>query len=235
MDKTFTVYIHITPSNKAYVGITSQSVKKRWNNGLGYIKNKHFYRAILRYGWDNIQHNIIATELDEEQAKCLEMELIQKYNSADIRYGYNITKGGDTRVITAETRAKISKANKGKPKSEHMRKALSEARKRMIYPKLTDEHKRKISKSLYGNRRAAGGTWNRKPVVQKELGGAVVRYFTSAQEVKDIYGFDHSSICKCCNENKKRIKGKYNGRYKGYIWEFVDPEAWANKLGGVEE
>ena len=52
-ENNYTVYMHISPSNKRYIGITSKSVNKRWNNGLGYIKNDHFWRAIQKYGWNN--------------------------------------------------------------------------------------------------------------------------------------------------------------------------------------
>lgn len=234
MSKLYAVYIHITPSNKVYVGLTSQNVKNRWNNGYGYLTNKHFFRSIKKYGWANIQHIIYATGLDEEKAKETEKQLIKKYNSTNIKCGYNITQGGDTRVVTPETRKKISLATKGRPKSEHMRKALSETRKSMIYLPLTEEHKQKISKSLIGNNRAKGCTKNRKIVLQKDINGKTIRKFVSAQEVENLCGYDHSSICRCCRENAQQIKGKYNGMYKGFKWEYAYTEKWANKLVGIK-
>lgn len=73
MDKieknNYTVYVHITPNNKRYVGITSTKVEKRWVNGNGYKSQKYFYRAIEKYGWDNIQHEIITENLSEHMAK----------------------------------------------------------------------------------------------------------------------------------------------------------------------
>ena len=35
-EKKWTVYIHISPSNKYYVGITSREPELRWKNGKGY-------------------------------------------------------------------------------------------------------------------------------------------------------------------------------------------------------
>ena len=32
----YTVYMHVSPSGKRYIGITGQDVKKRWGNGIGY-------------------------------------------------------------------------------------------------------------------------------------------------------------------------------------------------------
>lgn len=71
-----------------------QDVNKRWQNGKKYLNNKHFYNAILKYGWDNIEHQILYTNLSKEAAEQLEIELISKYKTTDNRYGYNIDKGG---------------------------------------------------------------------------------------------------------------------------------------------
>ena len=70
--KRWCVYVHTTPSHKVYVGITSQNPIKRWNNGLGYNRQIYFYRAILKYGWDNIKHEIIVSGISGEEAKYLE-------------------------------------------------------------------------------------------------------------------------------------------------------------------
>lgn len=55
----YTVYMHITPSGKRYIGITCRKPEYRWNNGKGYEANEHFYSAINKYGWDNIKHVIV--------------------------------------------------------------------------------------------------------------------------------------------------------------------------------
>ena len=52
----YTVYKHTSPSGKVYIGVTSLRPKERWSGGAGYVKNKHFYRAIKKYGWENIKH-----------------------------------------------------------------------------------------------------------------------------------------------------------------------------------
>lgn len=91
----YTVYIHKNKYNgKVYVGITSKAPAKRWRNGKGYIANKPFYNAILKYGWDSFEHIIVADGLDAEQAQELEKELIAEYMSDSPLYGYNLTAGG---------------------------------------------------------------------------------------------------------------------------------------------
>lgn len=103
--KSWTVYEHISPSGKVYVGITCQNPKKRWKGGSGYVrKDKHqplFANAIIKYGWDNIKHRIVSTELTKEEADSMEKLLIAKYKR--MKKSYNITDGGDGSVGTKHT------------------------------------------------------------------------------------------------------------------------------------
>lgn len=55
--------------------------------------------AINKYGWENIQHNILEIGLTEEEAKKREIYYIEKYQTNDLEYGYNRTTGGDS-VLT---------------------------------------------------------------------------------------------------------------------------------------
>lgn len=87
------LYEHVSPSGSVYVGITSQNIKVRWQNGRGYSKCKVFKRAIDKYGWDSFQHNIIASNLGEQTAKNMEKDLIKFYKEQG--KSYNITDGGD--------------------------------------------------------------------------------------------------------------------------------------------
>ena len=50
MEESYTIYRHISPSGKVYVGITSKKPIVRWNNGNGYKRCVLFKRAILKYG-----------------------------------------------------------------------------------------------------------------------------------------------------------------------------------------
>ena len=91
-DPSFTVYYHIFPDDKRYIGITSKPVQDRWLNGRGYRGQKVFY-PITKYGWDNIQHLIYMTNLTEEEARIIEFNLIQEWNTL-IPNGWNESNGG---------------------------------------------------------------------------------------------------------------------------------------------
>ena len=118
----WTVYCHTTPSGKRYIGITCrEDLNKRWRNGEGYSKNTPFGKAIEDFGWDNIKHEILDTNLDEFTAKCLEEYYIFSFRTfvgfSDCN-GYNMTLGGDGtigREYTEETKNRISTSLIGRP------------------------------------------------------------------------------------------------------------------------
>lgn len=113
----YIVYEHISPNGKRYVGITQQTPDKRFGHkGIQYkFQNQHFWRAIQKYGWDNMEHNIIAEGLTHDEACARERLEIKKDKL--LNNSYNTTDGGDGRTGTKhspETRAKISASKTGK-------------------------------------------------------------------------------------------------------------------------
>lgn len=53
---------------KKYIGQTIQDPKYRWGkDGNGY-KGQAFYNAILKYGWKNFDHEILAVVDSKEEA-----------------------------------------------------------------------------------------------------------------------------------------------------------------------
>ena len=125
-DKKYIVYKHTTPSGKVYIGITSKAPENRWASGFGYEHQLYFFRAIVKYGWINIKHEILLEGLTKEEAESKEIELISQYKSADLNYGYNIDLGGDLHKLSVETRQKISAIKRGKKWTERQRLASLE-------------------------------------------------------------------------------------------------------------
>ena len=109
-----TLYKHTSPSGKVYVGITGQNPEDRWQGGRGYRRNEYFSHAIMKYGWDNFAHEILAEGLNINTACELERALIAQYKSTDKRYGYNITPGGEHFKHSEESKQKMSANRKGK-------------------------------------------------------------------------------------------------------------------------
>lgn len=127
---SYVVYIHTSPSMKRYVGITSQDVEKRWQNGHGYRHNTYFVKAINKYGWNNFGHYIVASGLTKLEAEGIEKSLIEKYQTNDKCFGYNIKSGGDSNGKHSETSKHLMSVNrKGKgtqPKSEATKQKMRE-------------------------------------------------------------------------------------------------------------
>ena len=180
----YTVYMHIAPNGKKYIGITCKKPQHRWDNGNGYKPNKHFYNAILKYGWDNIKHEILFTNLSKEEAEQKEIELISYYKSNKYDYGYNRSSGGESRAVgchwtlSDEAKRKISESQKGKntwnkgiKMTKEMREKLTQACRRKVVCIETDtvfeslkeaEQKTQIKYQLIsrvcrGERKTAGG------------------------------------------------------------------------------
>lgn len=110
--ENFLVYIHTTPNGKVYVGLTGREPEVRFGcNGYNY-KNRVFYNAIKKYGWDNITHEYMKGCLTKEEACDLEIKLISFYNSNNPKFGYNVTSGGEhgSYKHTEESINKIIKA-----------------------------------------------------------------------------------------------------------------------------
>ena len=115
MENNYTVYMHIFPNDKVYIGITKMNVKNRWLNGKGYKTSRKLNFAIQKYGWENVKHEIIYENLTKEEAEQKEIELITQYNSTNDNYGYNIEKGGNHQgKMNDETKNKLSIIMKGK-------------------------------------------------------------------------------------------------------------------------
>lgn len=163
----YIVYKHTCPNGKVYIGITCQEAERRWKNGAGYYYHKYFYSAIKKYGWNNIEHEVLFSNFTKEEACLMEKLLIGYYDSANREYGYNQTYGGEEGVkFTEETRRKMSEAQtkerrkkmsemmKGRHLSEETRRKLSEAQRgRTPWNKgkaMSEEAKRKNSEAQRG-------------------------------------------------------------------------------------
>ena len=108
------IYKHTSPSGKVYIGQTGLKPENRWNNGNGYEGSTLFFSAIQKYGWENIQHEVLFTGLDQLNADIIEEDLIYYYKQ--IGKSYNLYNSGSASrgwKQSDEAKEKISKALKG--------------------------------------------------------------------------------------------------------------------------
>lgn len=128
----YTVYQHIFPNGKRYVGVTRNSVKKRWGyRGCNY-RTQVVGRAIEKYGWDNIEHEIFCVCETKEHAERVERFLVSHFDTMNPERGYNVLPGGDVSVndATPEMRYKLGNGSRGRPHTEEEKRKISEGCKR---------------------------------------------------------------------------------------------------------
>jgi group I intron endonuclease len=76
-------------------------------------------RAIRKYGWENIKHEVIDTAESKEEAEVKERYYIELFMSDKPEHGYNILPGGDvaTNPLTDEIRYKLGNGWRGKSRT----------------------------------------------------------------------------------------------------------------------
>lgn len=152
-ERCWFVYVHINKINgKKYVGITSKPPEDRWGNEGYRYRNQPFYRAIKKYGWDNFDHEIIASNLTREEANNFEKKLIEELNThINNGYGYNSTMGGDGILghhHSEETKEKMRACKIGIKFSDEHRRKIGESNRGKTH---SEESKIKMSLSRMGN------------------------------------------------------------------------------------
>jgi len=194
MSKNFTVYLHVFPNQKTYVGITTRKPKERWANGGGY-KHQLVYRAINKYGWKNIKHIILAENLDQKEANQAEKDWIKYWDSTNPINGYNCLIGGLDGAVsykhTPEAKEKIRISSKGRPHivTESQKKNLSTKIKKLWEdPKYREKHT--------GNHFCCYE--KRKAVLQYDLKGNFLKKWDSQKTASTELNINYNGINNCC-------------------------------------
>ena len=244
------VYMHTSPSGKRYIGITSQTPNKRWENGNGYLKKKNNTQydqpaiayAIIKYpDWENQwKHEILFDNLCEKDAKEIEQSLITKYQTTNPEFGYNITGGGDGHVgysPNQETRRKISEGVKKSMTPDVIEQKREAALRR---PAMSEETKKKISESHSGDKHPLWGKHHSEETKEKmrcaRIGKNVGEnhprarsiycfelneIFGSLMDAENKYGFNHANIAACCR-GKLKSAGKHPVTGESLHWKYID-------------
>lgn len=226
----YCVYLHRTPSKKVYIGMT-KDVKERWKNGNGYHYHKYFYKAIKKYGWENIEHKILLDGLTRVDAVKFEKFFIKLFKSNNSKFGYNLTDGGDGIFgyhHTQETKEKIGLASRQWIRTDETRKKQSEAAKNRPKYKLNLSNELKEKKSKIAKKMWEDDSY-KKLMLEKMRNASIGRPSAKRKKVKCIetgevfdcilhasqkYKVQACHISYCCKGKRKTCGGKH--------WEYVD-------------
>lgn len=106
--RTWTIYRHTLKAKGpkygwSYVGQTCTNTEKRFRNGHGYLHSQLtavFGKAILEYGWDNFEHEILECGIDSkelaDERERFWIFYFHTYIGDSNCKGFNSTKGGNS-------------------------------------------------------------------------------------------------------------------------------------------
>lgn len=220
----YIIYRHTTPSGKVYIGQTCKRPNIRWLNGSGYKYCTKFKNSILKYGWDNIKHEILFENLNKISADCIEIDLIYYYKK--IGLSLNITDGGEGalgRIPNEETRKKMSIAATGRHLSEETKKKVSlnngkgmlgKHPSKETLKKMSDSHKgKRLSEETLRKKALSMKDKNSKPVIVYNMDGTVFKTFISAVRCAEFFNVIPATINNIVRGRTKTLKKKYLIKY----------------------
>ena len=208
--------------NKIYIGRTIKwSKRKVVHKSLlknNKHKNTHLQNAWNKYGESNFSFEILE-EYEPEFLCSMENWWCNMLNSHNENYGYNIeptspfgviscaketkeklSKIHKNRIISNETKQKMSKSQTCKKRSKESIKKGIETKKKNGY-KMPELSKNKISEFF------------KKPIYQMDLEENIIKKFDSTLDASKILNLSRFGITNCLNK-----KTKTSG---GFKWKFV--------------
>lgn len=206
-NNTYLVYKHVSPSGKVYIGITKNSVNRRWKGGSGYKHCSYFFKAITKYGWDNIQHIILYSGLSKLEACNKEKELIKYYK--DLNLSYNLSDGGETNKgykASDKQREHAKNIWKGKKLPKEV---IDKLRVRLSERICKEETKVKRSQSLQ--------KFYAKKIYKLNKLGHLLAVYNSLQEAAENNNAKRCQIAQCCNKGALVFKNHYYLYEQEYI------------------
>ena len=214
---TGVIYKYTSPSGKSYIGQTVKGLQQRAKyTGKGYQRCPIFYKAILKYGFENFTCEIleqISAETKEELKEKLdicEQFYICKFNTL-APSGYNIRLGGESSSIFSKE-SKVCATG-----SEHFnwRTDLDEQELRQLYEsgltlkqiaKETGIAKETIKRHIQDMGILKEKRYN-QPVVKLNKNGDILKKWNSISEAEREEGTGKNAIGRCCRERRRPYKG----------------------------
>lgn len=233
-NQNYKIYMHKNKINgKVYIGQTRQELDDRWKNGSGYKKCPKFYNAIQKYGWDNFEHFLLECNLTYEQANEKEIYYINKFNSCDRNFGYNISNGGAGNPIETETIYQYSldgnfvKSWKSVAEICDFYKIVNSGIYKCIYGQINYFHgyqwKKYYSEKIekVEDKAIIISNKKKKKVYQYSLDGYFIGSYDSAIDAEKD-GFNGSRIRACCNG---KIMSSCGYQWRDYYESKIEPIA----------
>ena len=228
-------------TGKMYIG-QSLDVKNRirvhrYQLKKGSHGNDHLLRSYNIHGASNFKYEILYTIENQTNTKEQIIQILNKneeyfINGYDsFKNGYNLTSGGDNKIFSEESIAKMSASHIGQIPSLKCRQMTSERMKNRV---VSDETKRRLSAALKGKRRfgAKNGFYGKKHTeeskqkMSESLKGLNVGENNTAY---GKYGKDSPRYGKKHSEESKRKIGNAQLGTKNHNYGKTTPESVKQK------
>lgn len=246
--RTCGIYKITSITNKIYIG-QSVNIEGRWKGHKKYLGKgqPRLHKSIKKHGIENHTFEIIE-ECIQELLNERETHWIIHFDTFNTEHGLNLTRGGDSRDHSEETKKKMrkpkseegrknmSKGQQGSKKSEKTVKKMSLTKKGNKYAsgsKRTEEHLKIIRDSNIGNKNALGYRLTEEQLKSRKN----KRKPMSEQAKKKLMGNTNAQGYKFTEEQLRNHsegqKGNTNG--SGNKNKKQSPELLANRLKTMQE
>lgn len=117
-------------NHKVYIG-QSWNIERRIKQHKNIEKNDHLKRSFDKYGIENFSFDVLVTfeNISQRALDNFEDLCMKKFNSLNEEFGYNKKEAGSNGKHTKESKEKMSKKATGRIISEETKKKMSEAHK----------------------------------------------------------------------------------------------------------
>lgn len=209
-------------NSKSYVGQTVYGLDRRWNQHNSKSSGcRALASAIRKHGKENFTIEIVAVCNSLSELNKQETKFIKEFNTLSPN-GYNLTTGGEGKVLSEESKARISEANQGRKHSEDFRqsrrknqtgKSHSEETKEKMSKVSTgkpksDEHRFNISKSKTGTKLSSEHKNSIKQTLQIPIKcDQTGQVFASSADAAKELRIGKSTIIKILKKRKQSFKG----------------------------
>ena len=223
----FVVYLLIFPNNKIYCGYSS-NIKKRWRNEKGYREQHFIYRAIQKYGWENVKKYIYKVFNNKENALQEEYNIIKIFDLKNPQKGYNLVDGGGDpphglkyvskqgyQNMVANGKRLANEIWNNPEKTAYVIQRMQEEthKKRMLLTKTELKEK-------YGQCNIGKTPSNAKTILQIDLKtNKVLKEYPSARQAAISLGLDPNSSANI----RRTARGIGKSAY-GYAWRWKENE-----------
>lgn len=246
MTRKYCVYMHRFPNGKVYIGQTCQKPEIRFRNGNGYKGCRFIESAIKKYGWENVEHIILADNLDEDGANELEQKYIEQYKSTAKEFGYNLRSGGTSGYhYTETTKAIMREKATGKKRTQESKSKQSATLKRYYASHIVSEETReKLRVANTGKKRPQNVVTEQqlrnikphqfkkghapneksKQTIRERMSKKVIQYDKNMNVIA-VHPSIAAASAAAGFKSKNAVGNAVRGRTKitgGYIWRYAD-------------